>query len=809
MLLSLDWLKEFVKLPNSLAPQDLAARLTYHTVEVEKIINQGDKYRSVVVGKIQKIDKHPNADRLQVAQVSIGKEVLQIVCGAPNIEAGQLVPVALPGAILPASPAGGPNGAEIKEAEVRGVKSSGMLCAPDELGLGDDHSGILILKSNAKVGEPLAKHLGLHEVILEVDNKSLSNRPDLWGHEGIARELAAIFNVKFTPFVPKKPVGLKNAAMKIEVKVEAPELCPRYMAVAMTGVKVAPSPDWLKRRLSAVGMRPINNIVDITNYVMLELGQPLHAFDQKMIQEIVVRRARTGETIETLDGEKRKLTADTLVIADKHKPVAIAGVMGGASSEIGDETADIIFEAANFNYRSIRQTSTRLGLRTESSVRFEKGLDPNLAERALARAVELAVKLCPEARLASGITDLRTAASKPKQIILDLNWLERFLGAGLKPTKVEEILLNLGFTVKARENALAVTVPSWRATRDIESEVDLAEEVARIHGYDNIQGSLPQITIAPPVLDTGVSMEKTIKNNLSGAAALTEVHNYSFVGEEQLKKIFIDSSGHLRLLNPLASQHGLLRQSLVPGLLENIKTNQPRYDDIGIFEIGSVFLAAEGELARSNTGGKLPYQEKRLAIALAAGGRRDLLREVKGILENVLQLFSMAAEWRGSEINLGWTDPHGSAELWVLGKLLGTVNIMSAKAAKNCGIKKSAAIGEINLTLCATLAANQPPPAFAEYEKFPPVIRDLSFVVNEKISYSDIRREIAGFDPLIRSVELFDVYQGGKLGEKNRSLAFRIVYQADRTLVSAEADELQQRLVKRLEEKFGAKVRDF
>jgi len=815
MFLSFSWLKDFVKLPNAVTPDELARQLSLHTVEVEGVENQAAKFNKVVVGKILSVEKHPNADRLQLAKVSIGKESLEIVCGASNIEAGQLVPVALVGAVLP-------NGAEIKETEVRGTKSNGMLCAPDELGLGDDHSGILILEKTAKVGQNLAEHLKLSEIVIEIDNKSLTNRPDLWSHLGMAREIAVIFKAKFLPYqASKKIISKVEAKDKLEVRVEDFELCPRYLALVVEGVKIEPSPEWLKKRLVAIGARPINNLVDITNYVMFELGQPLHAFDASRINAnketnkrellIVVRKAKDGEIIETLDGEKRKLNSDALVIADAQKPVAIAGIMGGSSSEISKDTSSIIIEAANFNFASIRKTSQKLGLRTESSMRFEKGLDRDLAEAGLIRCVELIKKICPEARITSELIDLKAVKQEERHIELNLAWLERMLGLGIKPGRIIQILTSLGFKVKEKEKSLSVTVPSWRATRDIEIAEDLAEEAARIYGYNNIPSRLPLARMTPPEMNREGQLVRKIKTLLAGGAAMTEVYNYSFVDSEQLKKLFIDAGSHLALANPLASNQTLLRQSLAPNLLENIKTNQPRYQEIALFEIGSVFFSSEGEELKDNSGGgRLPYQEKRLGLVIANDGKGDLFRRLKGTVEYLLDNFGLAVLWRDSEIAPSWAEGQTSAEIIVGGKMLGTVNLLSAKIGKSLGLKKQAALAEINLPQLSLAINRSAARQFEEFEKYPPLTRDLAFVVDAKILYSDLRQEIASISELVARVEFFDVYQGGKLGAKNKSLAFHIIYQApDRTLTSAEVDELEKGIVKRLEEKFGAKIRNF
>ncbi|MFA4941992.1 MAG: phenylalanine--tRNA ligase subunit beta, partial [Patescibacteria group bacterium] len=483
MYISLKWLKDFVNIPASITPEELGLKLTLHTVEIDGVEKQSEKFNNVVVGKILELKKHPQADRLQLVKVDIGKEKLDIVCGAHNIKEGDFVPVALVGAILP-------NGLEIKEAEIRGVKSHGMLCAEDELGLGQDHSGILIL-TKGKLGQNLAENLKLDDTVFEVDNKSITNRPDLWGHFGLARDIAAFLDIKLIePKINLEKITKlekKGEVIKLKAEVKDAKLCPRYMAIAMKGIKIADSPQWMKERLSAVGMRPINNIVDITNYVMLELGQPLHAFDANLVKEIVVRRAEDKEMMETLDGQKRELNKEMLVIADDEKAIAIAGVMGGATSEISDKTDSIIIEAANFEPTQIRKTSQKLGLRTESSMRFEKSLDPNLCEQAIARVVELVKEICPGAVVASKLVDIKSFKINSDPIVLDISWLNKTIGEEIGEKTIIKTLNNLGFKTTQKKNEITVNVPTWRATKDISIREDLMEEIVRIYGYNNLK----------------------------------------------------------------------------------------------------------------------------------------------------------------------------------------------------------------------------------------------------------------------------------------------------------------------------------
>ncbi|MDP3043462.1 MAG: phenylalanine--tRNA ligase subunit beta, partial [bacterium] len=611
----------------------------------------------------------------------------------------------------------------------------------------------------------------------------------------------------------------KDAKTRIDVKIEDEKLCPRYMAVAVSGIKVEPSPEWMRERLIAAGSRPINNIVDITNYVMLDLGQPLHAFDFSKISndiKIIVRRAKKGEIIETLDGEKRELDNEMLVIADKNKPIAIAGVMGGANSEVDGATTEIILESANFNFISIRKTSQKLGLRTESSIRFEKSLDPNLCELALARAVELIKKVCPDAKIASNLADEKNFALNQGPIKLNLEWLNKIIGQEIEEKKVVKILNSLGFEIKQDTKCpsghlVSVKVPTWRATKDISIPEDLAEEVARIYGYGSIASVMPIVEMEPAEKNEEKLLEKKIKNTLAGAPALAEAYNYSFVGEEQLAKLGIDCASYVKLANPIAAHQTMLRQSLAPNLIENIRTNQARFERIGLFEIGSICLSAPGEIDKGGkTGENLPYQEKRLGIILAADEKINVFAQAKGIVEYLLMSLDLPLTFQTTEIRPDWADESACAKINVFKRDIGLATKLNSKARRGLGLKKEVAMVEISFAELFNIIKEQSMKKFRAYDKYPPAIRDLAFVVNEKILYNDIRDEIISFDKLINKVELFDVYSGGKLGKAEKNLAFHIAYLApDRTLTSEEVDELQKRLINRLEEKFEAKIRDF
>ncbi|MFA5024419.1 MAG: phenylalanine--tRNA ligase subunit beta [Patescibacteria group bacterium] len=809
MYISYNWLKDFVKIPSKIKPEEVATELTKHTVEIEGLIKQAEQFNKVVVGKVLEVKKHPNADRLRVTEVDVKKGKLTIVCGAPNVAVGQFVPVALVGAVLP-------NGLEIKAAEIRGEKSNGMICAEDELGLGKNHEGIIVLRADAKLGEPFAKYLKTDDIVLEVDNKSLSNRPDLWSHYGLAREVGAIFNLPLKPFdkILTKFEFPTSKESKLEVKVEDKELCPRYLAVKIENIEIKESPDWLKQRLIAVNQRPINNIVDLTNYVMLEVGQPLHAFSADKVKKIVVRRAAKQEIIETLDEKERLLNNEDLVITDGKKAVAIAGVMGGRDSEITPETKALVLEAANFQAVAIRRTSQKLGLRSESSMRFEKALDPELTLIGLKRFLALLKEICPNFKIASALIDIDNSQNKKLEVDLDLSWLTNKIGQEIPRAQVINILERLGFGVSdPKTEVLKVIVPSWRATKDISAREDLAEEVLRLYGYDNITSQLPVQTLNLPEVNQERLLERKIKNILALKHALTEAYSYSFVGEEQLKKLNIDFSGYLKLANPLNEGQTLLRQTLAPNLISSIKNNQYKEDNLGFFEIGTVFFNAPGNFKKEATGDStLPYQEKHLGLALA-GDDSDLLELAKGIINNIIQTvinYEVAVEFFPLEAVPGWSDKKTAAKIVLLGKEIGLVALVDRAVNENINLKKPIVIGELNFSLLTSLVLGLATTHFQEPPKYPPVVRDLAFVVNEKIMYNDLKKEIAQFNPLIKTVELFDIYAGDKLAKGLKSLAFHLTVQSEeKTLLAEEVDKLQSELVNRLAEKFEAKLRDF
>ena len=809
MLISYDWLNDFIKLPKTAIPEEVAAKFTMHTVEVEGVKRQDSQWPGVVVGKVLTVEPHPNADRLRVTKVDIKAAVLNIVCGAPNVAAGQLVAVATIGSVLP-------NGLEIKESTLRGVTSEGMICAEDELGLGDNHEGIMVLDKTAKIGEPLAKYFKLSDVVLEIDNKSLSNRSDLWGHYGLARELGVIYEAPIKDYAEFLKTAIEDREEELSVKVEDSRLCPRYLALAIGGLEITESPQWLKSRLQAVGLRPINNIVDLTNYVMLETGQPLHAFDRDLVKKIGVRLAKKDEQLTLLDGQEKELTEEMLVITDGEKPVAVAGVMGGKDSGVSLNTNEIILEAANFEAVSVRKTAAKLGLRTEASVRFEKSLDPNLAETALRRFWTLLKEIAPGAKVTSKIFDHKKFNLETGPLTLSLNWINERAGQEIPETKVISILERLGFGVTNNNGELSVVIPSWRAAKDVRLKEDVLEEVLRFWGYDNLPSIAPRAALIPPLRLADLVLERKLEDFLSGSLNLTETQNYSFVSHHHLQKLGLEEDTYLKIANPLSDQYDYLRQNLAINLLNNVRTNQFNFSRLSLFEIGRVYFDTPGVFDKAGDDQeRLPYQQKRLGLLLATKENADNFAVVKGwVAALITYLFGKTwdLEFVSPEDSAAYhySDPSETVRLRVNDRDLGTITTISTATAKEFGLKMKATVAELSLVELEALLAVCPALKYQAPAKYPAVERDLAFVVNSEMVYNNLRQEIKKFNSLLVAVDLFDTYQGGQLGEGKKSLAFHLKYQApDRTLRSEEVEAIQKELVKHLEEKFDAQIRNF
>jgi phenylalanyl-tRNA synthetase beta chain len=803
MLLSRDWLSQYTKIPKNLSDKDLGSLLTLSVVEVEGFNQEGKNLDKIVVGKVLEIEPHPNADKLKIVEVDLGKEKIKAVCGGQNLEKGMLVAFAKVGAKVRWH--GENKWTELAPAEIRGVESCGMICAAEELGLepslNPEHGILDISATKAKPGEPFAKAFSLNDTVFDIDNKSITHRPDLWGHYGMARELAALFDEKLKDLEIASIEKGNNKMLSVDVKDF--DLCPRYCGLVIDNIVVGPSPMWMQKRLSSAGVRPINNIVDITNYVLLELGQPMHAFDYSFIPDgkIIVRRAKDREEITTLDDEKRVLTKDMLVIANVRGAVAVAGVMGGANSEINDRTTSIILESANFNPYSIRKTSVDLGLRTESSARFEKSLDPNMAMTGILRAVKLIMEICLGAKVASPLVDQSKFKLNIGPINLDLDFLNRKIGVEVPKKQVIQILSGLGFEISDQGKALSVKVPTWRATKDISIPEDLVEEVARIYGYNNITPELPEFEIKPPEENKMLKLEKQIINIMVGLG-VSEAYNYSFVSEKDLDQLGIDKSNCIRVKNPMNEEQALIRPKLLPNILKNIITNQRNYSEIALFEIGNIHF--QGESKRFSNPKKktyLPEEITNLAGVFVKRGSANQFEKAADIAKNLMLALGLNSNLQEEKGACAYCHPARRAILQVNDRVIGEVLELHPAKQKTLGIDERVGYFEINLEELLEILQKQET-GFTSLPKFPSVRRDLALVCPEELNYAELEKGILGASNLVVKVELFDIYRGKGLPEGTKSMALHLEFRdLNKTLEADEIEKEMSNILKSLESK--------
>jgi phenylalanyl-tRNA synthetase beta chain len=803
MRVSLEWLGEFIDLPDAAA---LVDRLNMGGFEDVFIECTGPNLGEIIVGRVERRERHPNADKLSVCQVDVGDdEWRQIVCGASNVAAGQTVAVALPGSHLP-------DGTKLKKAKLRGVVSDGMICSARELGLGEDHEGILVLEAGAVVGAALPTAVSVGGRVLEVG--ITPNRGDTASLLGLAREVRSFFGGEIR--IPGTRVTERGATASgaIRLQIDATKACPHYAARVVRGMRVAPSPDWIQQRLEASGIRAINNVVDITNLVLLEFGQPLHAFDLATLEgaEIQVRYARDGETLETLDGQKRELDPRDLVIADARHPIALAGVMGGAKSEVTAETVDVLLESAQFAPSSVRMTARRHGLHSEASYRFERGVDREGIVRAADRAARLLAELAG-GEVAAGVIEARGAPMQfTESIDLAVERANRLLGTELSTAAVAALLERVDVRSEARgANVLACRIPSHR--NDLHLAEDLAEEVARIHGYENIPATLPMAQLQPATLPRGFERAERARDALA-ALGLTELVNFPFVRPQDLAALAGDSAGAppaaLRLVNPIQEEESVLRTSLLPSLLRVVRQNLSRQvDAVGVFEVSHCFRP-RGESLES-----LPAEPLSVTAVLTQGRDAGLWAppegppiffQVKGIAERLLSALGYVACYRSGG-GASFLHPGAEAELSVEDRFVGSVGELHPAVAQHFDIDVACAVLQIDLdALPAESAATQ---QFREVSREPSIRRDIAVAVDRGQAAGEILQSIGAVaGPDLVSAEIFDRYEGKGVPEGRVSLAFRMIFQrADRTLTDAEVTKATNRVVRTLQERFGAELR--
>ncbi|MFH0874019.1 MAG: phenylalanine--tRNA ligase subunit beta [Candidatus Komeilibacteria bacterium] len=806
MNLSVNWIKQYLTLPD-ITPKDLALKLTMATVEVEEVVEQAKQLEGIVVGQIKEIVKHPQADKLWICNTAIGRETVQIVCGGSNLKENMLVAVATVGSKVRWHGQG--DLVTLEPAKIRGQASHGMIVASSEIGLEDlfpaasDHIILDLSGFPGKPGMPLSEALGLNDVILEIDNKSVTHRPDLWGQYGLARELAAVYDTKLKALkIPSLKADKETVDLQLTASAEA---CFRLSAVVLDNVTVGESPWWLKRALHSVGIRSINNIVDITNYVMFDLGHPLHAFDLAATSgPIEVKTLTKSQNITTLDGVKRKLEPGMVVFADSKQILDVAGIMGGQSSEIKSSTKQVLLTCANFQASTIRRMSTALGLRTEASSRYEKSLDPLLTPQAIAQAVHLIKQVCPEAVVASKIIDINRAPDFQRTIVVPKDMFSRLAGVAIPDATVKHILTRLHFGVINKGKDWHVSVPSFRATKDIGIPEDLVEEVIRIYGYENIVPVMPVITLEQPERNVMFQLERQLKDLLVLHGNYFEVVNYSFAVNNWAQ--FLNLTDHqVALANYLSDDQKFLRTSLLPGLLQKVEENLRWSQEFSFYEIGRIYRAEKGEFATDGSDKHfLPDQPKMLAGVSISRDKsaQTLYLETKGLIEQILQHYSLPYEFRSETVKFGSQVLGIQAHDQKFG-LLGTLRpeIMEEHFSGY-----NIVWWQINLQKMVKHAEVRR--SFTAFPKFPSVVRDLAIVVDRTIAWGDIYQQLVGSSGLIEEIELFDVFESPQLGEGKRSLAFSLTFRSnEKTLESAEIDSLVKRIVADLTKKFGAKQR--
>ncbi len=801
MLLSLQWVRDFV--PVDMPVSLLADRLTMAGIEVDEIIDTASSWNNVVIGEIIEINPHPNADRLSLTRVRAGESVYPVVCGAPNIAAGQKVPLALSGAVLP-------SGMTVKPSRIRGERSEGMICSEVELGIGSDTSGIMVLDDHLASGSSFSDALGLGDTVLSLG--ITPNRPDCFSIVGLAREMAALFDLPFT--VPPSTLHENGQATEdtIRVRILDPDLCPRYACRYISGVSIQPSPLWMRRRLENSGMRSINNVVDITNYVLLEWGQPLHAFDYAAISgsEIIVRRAKPGETFVTLDGIERQSDSDVLYICDSDSPVALGGIMGGMNSGITEDTTSVLIESAYFDPQSIAGSCEFLKLSTDASERFKKGIDIQSVTTALDRAAFLMTEYAG-GTTARGILDIYPEQlPSPKTVSIPAATVNRSIGIDLDADTMKSILNRLFISTAVTDDTLLAAPPSFRA--DIQQPVDLVEEIARVYGYENIPVTLPETSLNAVRTNSLRLVESAIRETLV-SIGLHEVVNYSFFDPDILKHInFRESDYRLQpvaLRNPLSSSQSVMRTTLIPSLIQNLSDNiHNGSENICIFEVSNVFL--------SQPDNAHPQETRRITGLLAGklmpeqwnSEARDVdFFDCRGIVEMLLHRLRISTVRFQRCTSEPYLHPDAAVDVFIDKSSAGVLGEVHPDVRERFDIIKPVYIFDLDFNIISNYHVKHP--VFKSFSRYPSVTRDIALVVDESRTSEELYTAISSYkNSLIADCSVFDVYTGEHMPPGKKSIAFRLKFQSDsRTLTDTEVNKIHDKILKYLHKAVGAELR--
>ena len=811
MKVSLNWIRDYVQLPADADLKKLAYDLTMSTVEVEDATDLGASFHDMVVGVINTIEQHPNADKLKVCKTDIGGRVEDIVCGGSNLREGMKVAVALPGAMCKWHGEG--DLVEIKKSKLRGVDSYGMICGAVEIGLADlfptkEEAHILDLSDfDAPAGTPLADALDLNDIILEIDNKSMTNRPDLWGHYGIAREIAALYDLPMVEF-PHFDRNVENTS-GFHVTVEDAERCPRMTGTQIENVCVKPAPYWMQVRIWKTGMRPINALVDITNYVMLATGQPSHAYDSDHIAgHIIVRRAKAGETLTLLNGKELPLSTDDLTIADDAGIVGLAGVMGGAKDSILPTTSKVILEIANFQAAGIRRTALRYDNRTEASARYEKAIDPERCDQALDLSMQLFSDLYPEMKV-TGLVDEYPRHLKQAEIDVPLSWLERRLGKRLSPDEIKHKMELLGYGITFNGDNMHVVVPTWRSTGDVSIQADIMEEVARMYGYENFEAEPITTTFDGAINQLDKDLERRIKEYLAIRCGMQEIFTYPWMEESYVNAVLQSTEGILSLSTPPSPAERFVRSSLLPNLCKAVVKNERYFDEFSIFETAQVFRD-ENYTSPYDPREKLPSQRKNVAGAFATTDKdiTALFRKAKGVVEMMARYVHMETlTFRQTEKPV-WADNVVWLNIYRGDEKVGDLALLAKKVSMACGIKNlNVMLFQLDQDSLVPLKSRTN--TFTHLAEYPMTDYDISLLVDGSVQWKDVAQTVRGIkSELLHGAAFVDEYRGKQVPAGKKSLTLRLaIGSKDKTLTSAEIEEVASGVLNKIAKRFGAELR--
>ena len=806
MKVSLNLIRKYVELPKDLTDEQIAYDMTLRTVEVEGVENTALKFHDIVVGKILEVKAHPNADKLRICIVDVGEsEPIQIVCGGSNLYEGEYVVVSKPGAEVVWHGEGEP--VKVGKTKMRGEISCGMICASSEVYLSDFFPGegeteIIDLKGfDCKPGDNIADLFGMNDTVLEIDNKSLSNRPDLWGHYGIARELSAIYDVPLKK-LPKYELDKNLAEYNVEIKDT--NKCNRYVAVEIDRVYEKKSPIWMQSLLSKVGQRPINAIVDITNYVMMAVGEPLHAFDKTHVsgEKIIVRNAKENEELLLLDNNSIKLTTDDLVICDENDAMALAGIRGGKKDSILPDTKGIVLEVANFSADEIRKTGKRFAEKTDASIRYEKGIDTQRVDEGVNLALELIKEIFPDSKIIK-YADVYPNKTENNKIKIEEKFLDTRLGKKIEKEKIEQILTSLGYEISYNNGEYEVIVPTWRSTGDVTIKDDVMGDIARILSFDSFKAKPITITFEHFVKQNDVLLERRIKEYLAERCGFYEIYTYPWIEEKYIQSAGIDMSKSLKLATPPAPDLAYLRSSLIPGMLEAISKNLRYYDEFKLFDYEEVY--EKGDYRPSSNDEILPIQKNYLTGCIVGKNAKEIFYEAKGVIENMSRYCHMEDIKLEKIEKANWADINAYLNITKNNEIIGTLGLLSVKVMTDSKIKRTnVALFEINADKFIPYASRT-----NEYERLPelPLVeKDLSILVDEEVAWKEIEESIKS---KVKEVEFVDEYRGNQIPEGKKSITLKVkILNEGTTMTSEQINEKMNNILKILDKKCGAKLRE-